>query len=353
MSEVSSWGIIGPGHVGGEITRQINQEHVAERLGLEMSPRFVMRSSGIYYPDSENAAHQRLEEIDDFPDVTFLAMPTTDDGAIAHGYLEEILSRGKLAVTAEKGALANYFEELKETSDDFNRLGYNASVGGGTHMIEAGKQYTQDKSNVTQIHLALNGTLSAIFSQVGPLQGSGNSLGQAVTLATKLDYAEPGAESPYKVIKAEAEGDIPKKTSIFFNSLGLGEEVLDWKDLKFELDDEEIAQAVEEAKARRFIVSIYSTSDKLVAPGAKYPEGDIIGGFDYQHEDWQIVGGFRNVNRNPLFSNLADASGPLAGFVIGLGPNETDGIYSLTGPGAGVSPTANAMIDDYVVRKQR
>lgn len=197
MSEVSSWGLIGPGHVGGEIKRQINQEHVAERLRLEMAPRFVMRSSGIYHPESDNALCQRLEEIEDFPDVTFLAMPTTDDGAISHGYLKEILSRGKMAVTAEKGGLANYFDELKNESDGFRQLGYNASVGGGTRMIEAAKQYTQDKNNITQIHLTLNGTLSAIFSQVGPLQGSGNSLGQAVTLATKLDYAEPGkAKTP-------------------------------------------------------------------------------------------------------------------------------------------------------------
>jgi hypothetical protein len=113
------------------------------------------------------------------------------------------------------------------------------------------------------------------MSLVGPQFGTGMPLGQAVQQAVELGYAEPGSETPDEVIRAEAAGDIPKKTAIFFNVLGLGESVLKWSDLEFDLSREDVSHAVEEAKVRRFIVSLYSPS--YLARSAKCPEDDIIG----------------------------------------------------------------------------
>lgn len=351
MSDVrAEWAIIGPGNIGKEVIRQLGQEHVANRLGLNVLPNFVVRSTGVMQPyDVEANESASFSDIDTLPDVTFIALPSTDDGEVASDYITSILDSGKIAITAEKGAMANNFDLLRDASDDFGRLGVNATVGGGTRMLDIAKQYSPDTENITQMHMALNGTLSAIMSLVGPPEGSGMSLGQAVDQAVQLGYAEPGSESSYDVIRNEAEGDIPKKSAILFNKLGLADVTIDWHDLGFELNNEDIAQAVDEAKIRRFIVSFYSKKhlDKVV----KDPSDDVVGGFSKDIDGWQLVGGFQHVDRNPLFYNLAKITGPGNGIVVGLGPDETDGVYCVTGPGAGVSPTVNTMLDDYVTKK--
>lgn len=385
MSEVKSWGLIGPGGIGGELSRQLREkETVANRLGLARLPAFTLRSSGIYIPSpgdggtvseeqvgglpsnledlSEEEKNQEylklLSEFDsaEFPDVVFVATPTYDEGEPAYSYIKYSLDMRSLVVTAEKGAMANNFLALKEQSDDFRRLGINATVGGGTRLMQQAKEYCTDKGNVTQIHLVLNGTIANILASIAPPGGSGMSLGQAVEQAVQLRYAEPGMESPFNVIRGEAEGDIPKKTAIFFNTLGLGE-ILDWRKLKFDLTDEEIARVVEESNERRFIVSMYP--DEAHRQSVARPENDIIGGFNVEVgggeevHSWQIIGGFRHVGRNPLFSDLARLTGPGNGMIIGLGPNESDGVYKVTGPGAGVGPTVNTMLDDYINKSER
>ena len=350
MSEVASWGLVGAGSVGNELMRQLGKDYVADRFTISPAPSFIMRSTGLMGPDgSTPLSVETLEEIDELPDVTFIAIPSSSDGKEAKDYITTVLERGKIAVTAEKGAIASHYEYLKDISSNFSRLGINATVGGGTRILEVAKQYAQDVDNITQIHLALNGTLSTIMSLVGPQFGSGMPLGQAVHQAVELGYAEPGSETPDEVLRAEAEGDIPKKTAIFFNVLQLGKTVIDWSDLSFDLTSEHVSHAVEEAKVRRFIVSLYSPG--YLSRSAKCPEDDIIGGFDVMHDGWRLVGGFRHTDRNPLFSPLSSTTGPSNGAVIGLGPDETDGVYIAVGPGAGVRPTANTMIDDYIARR--
>ncbi len=349
MSEYDRWMVVGPGNIGNEVIRQLGQAHVAERLGLNTAPSFIIRSAGIYGPDGQTqTGHANIEEISDvdMPDVAFIALPSTDDGEVAKGYISNVLESGRIAITAEKGAMANYFEELRQQSGDFDRLGFNATVGGGTRMLELAKSYCHDVDNITQVHLALNGTLSAIMSMIAPKEGYGMSLGQAVHQAVELNYAEPGSASPLDVIRAEAEGDIPKKTAIAFNVMGLTREPINWKDLQFNLDKTEIENTLEEARIRRFIVSLYSPT---YLKSNKAADRDIYGGFRWKHEGWTLVGGFQNIGRNPLFSHLANLTGPGNGIVIGLGPDETDGVYTIGGPGAGVRPTVNTMIDDYVV----
>ncbi|MCX6729394.1 MAG: hypothetical protein NTV95_01930 [Candidatus Saccharibacteria bacterium] len=349
MVEKAEWGIIGAGGIGSEVMRQLNQDYVSDRLHMGPLPEFVVRSTGIMGPDAVTPLDFESFQDVPIPEVTFVAIPSSDDGFEAHEYISHILQNGGIAVTAEKGAISNYFSELKEESDNFNNLGINATVGGGTRLLEVAKHYCQDIDNITQIHLAVNGTLAAIMSSVGPREGSGMSLGQAVHQAVELGYAEPGSTNPNEVIRGEAESDIPKKTAIFFNALGLSDESLDWNELKFNLSDEDIDHAAEEAKVRRFIVSLYSPN--YLEKSQKCPEDQIIGGFEFEHAGWKLVGGFRHIDRNPLFSALASTTGPSNGMVIGLGPNETDGVYSLVGPGAGVRQTANTMIDDYLSKR--
>lgn len=344
-----TWGLVGYGTIGSEIARQVGQKRVAERLGLIEKPAFIARSQGVMQADGTTPTdYKSVTDVAELPDVLFVALPGSQSDA-AYAITKQALQQGKMVITAEKGSVATHFSELRELSDDFLRLGINATVGGGTRLLAIAKEYCQDPQNISQLHVSLNGTLTALLSSIAPPGGSGNSLGYAAYEAMKLGYAEPGAETPFDVIREEAEGDIPKKTAIFFNSLSLSDQPLDWQQLKFSLSEQDMSRVVEEARIRRFIVSFYPEAHPL---SAARPEGDIIGGFSVSHSGWQIVGGFRHMERNPLFSHLSGLTGPGNGIVIGLGPDETDGAYTLSGPGAGPRPTANTMLDDYL-RLQR
>lgn len=324
-----SWGLVGYGNIGRELCRQVAQPGVAARTGLADKPVFKLRSK------------DNLTDIKDLPDVVFVAMPSSDDGQPAYDYIMRILEAGKLVVTAEKGALANNFAALKQASDDFKRLGAEAAVGGGTRLVSELNGYCRDPANISQLHLVLNGTLTAIFSAIT----DGFSLDEAVGRAVKAGYAEPGQDDPLAVIRSEAEGDIPKKTAILFNRLALSDKILGWQELSFRLTDVELSKVVREARTMRFVVSVYPVKEKHKI--------DTIGGFRVEHEGWIIVGGFQKIQDDSLLAPLSRLKNADNGFVIGLGPGETDGVYSLAGPGAGPRPTVNTMLDDYLVLRDQ
>ncbi len=337
--EAQPWGLYGTGLIGNEILRQLSQPDVAHRLGLLPEPEFIVsRRQGVRTPQG-GAFEGDMDEVDN----VFVAIPSDADGEAAMTILRPVLGRDGRAVTAEKGGMANHFDELADLSGEFDRLGVNATVGGGTRMMEAAGLYLGDPANVTQVHMALNGTLTAIMSEVGPQRGTGMSIGQAVGQAIKLGFAEPGAASPGDVLAGEAQGDLPKKTAIFLNKLHLVDRTVSWEEFEFVMSKDDIRRVEEEAIVRRAIVSLYHQD---VATDIR-PETDIIGGFDTEIDGWRVVAGFRDVTKNPLFSDFAGLTGPGNGLVIGLGPDEADGVIRLMGQGAGASPTVNTMLDDW------
>ncbi len=345
MTEVSRWGLIGDGMIGQELRNRLADQETAQRLGLAALPSIVARSGGVRDTGGVWIA-QNLSELqpDGLPGVLFVAMPTTNDGERAYGYISAALERGARVVTAEKGAAANFLPQLREESGNFRRLGISATVGGGTRLLREVHEYARDKGDVTFLHVALNGTHAAMFSDMA----TGTSLDDAAATAVRLGYAEPGSASGVRIIRAEAEGDIPKKVGILFNYLGFSDKPFDWTALNFNLSDDQIKQAAREAGRRRFVVSIYPQA----AETARERRSDIIGGFRVQHDGWCIVGGFQTVDADPALRELASGSGPANGFVIGLGPNGRHGTYSLKGPGAGPGPTVTAMLADYAHMKE-
>ena len=339
-TSVKSWGLIGQGNIGREIMRQLGQSHIAERLGLKTEPDIIVEAKGIIRPDGSIDSTTSFTDLA-LPDVLFLAIPSGGDGTLAYRYIATILEKGKLAVTAEKAALSHFFRELQTASDNFTRFGITASVGGGTRLLRVAEQYNIDQANITEMHAVLNGTMTAILSEVAPTSGAGIRLEEAVSHAVQAGYAEPGTDSPQAVLRGEAEGDIPKKMSIIYNFLGLGQTVLSSDDLAFSLSDEDINLAIQASTPHRFIVSFY--------PARNAPK-DVprYGGFEVEIDDWKLIAGFRALDSNPLFASFAPLTAAGNGLVVGLGPELHDGVYAVTGPGAGVEPTVNAMIDDYV-----
>src|SRR3989344_119038 len=360
--EARSWAIAGHGKNGlgnlaKEAIRQLGKPEVAERLCLKPKAENVFSRYGVMSADGETKMYESVDEISELPDVLFVTMPSADDGEAAYQLISRFLKEGKTVVTAEKGALANNFSALKKQSNNFRRLGIDTTVGGGTHLMRAAEMYCRDLDNISEIHLALNGTLNALFSSIAPPDLAGMSLGQAVDQAVRLGFADSPEDgkprTPYDVIRDEAERDVPKKVAIFFNYLGFGKVPVGWRDLIGKLSDEEIDRAIEDASNRRFIVSIYP--QRFQKKDKKSPESDIIGKLVVPHEGWTIVSGFRRIKSNPFFFPLGTLMGAKNGGVVAVGPDESDGdFWPGIGPGAGPSQTVNAMIDDYVgLRRQQ
>src|SRR5665213_66101 len=131
MSELATWSLTGAGNIGRELLRQVAQPEVSARLGLEPRPTYVVNSTGTWQHDLETPS--RIANLDDFdnehfPAYHFVALPSSGDGAVAMEHISRILQRGKVAITAEKAALANHFAPLREASDGFQRLGIDATV---------------------------------------------------------------------------------------------------------------------------------------------------------------------------------------------------------------------------------
>lgn len=355
--DLQTWALGGYGLIGKEVVRQLAKPEVADRLGLTSAPAFILRKAGVMGPDGETKNADSITEIEELPDNFFMVLPSTDDGQVAYEITSYLLDNGKRVITAEKGALANNFLELKLRSSNFRRLGIDATVGGGTHLLRAAEMLCRDHDNISEIHLALNGTLNALFSTIAPPGLAGKTLGQAVYEAGKLGFADPPqddmSQTPYDVIRGEAAKDVPKKVAIFFNYLGFSEIPIDWRELIRDLSDEEIDQAIEDASNRRFIVSIYP--EQFQGKSKKGPEGGIIGEMSYSYEGWRLVSGFRKLKSNPLFFPLGTLTGAKNGAVIAVGPDESDGDYwPGIGPGAGPAPTVNSMLDNYVdLRRQQ
>mgnify|MGYP001594839525 FL=1 len=311
-------GIIGGGIIGKELIRKLYKK------GYRIP--FVVRSSGVY-DDSD----RRIDALENYEnhfskvDALCLAIPTRDDGSKALEYILASLAHNKPIAICEKGALSNYFDVLKNSLD---RIGYSATVGGGTRLL----RWAQERMNpdVMEIHAILNGTLNYVFSQLSQER----TLGEVVDEAKKLGYAEPGADSHLAVIKTEANRDIPMKTAILFNMLGLGE--IRARNIKTKPIREVCLQKlIKQAKQRRYIVSITR----------KILDDDIIGGFNYESNGWFISAGFKRVDENPLFSRLR-VNGVNNALLFYEGKDGENGTYVLSGQGAGASPTCSSMIKD-------
>ena len=313
-------GIIGAGQIGSELHSRVKAR------GWEV--KVVLNEYGIFKDLNEkiDELSNHKEHLKDL-DIVFLAIPTFDDGKTAFGYMSLLLERGIPIVTCEKGALSNYFSELKGS---LNRIGYSATVGGGTRMLRYIESMAGNKEK--EFHAILNGTLNYIFDEIS----RGRSLGEVVGEAKRLGYTEPGANDPLEIINKESAQDLPMKAAIFFNLCRLGSDCVRAKDINpHRIKESELDRLVKEAMNRRYIVSFMR----------KKPKEDMVGGFSYQIGDWNISAGFKNINENPLFSKLV-SSGVNNSILICEGEYGIDGTYTLNGPGAGPKPTTASMMKD-------
>ncbi|MEM2994426.1 MAG: hypothetical protein QXI91_00200 [Candidatus Bathyarchaeia archaeon] len=302
-------GLIGYGRIGREVEKRVLEK------GWEIS--VVARSSGIY-----NSRKEKIGELSNWlrhfkdVDAAVLCIPTFDDGATAYNYIKTLVENGIPTVTTEKGAMGNYFPELKDWVAK-GKIGFSAVVGGGTRLLHWVKWRLSQRT--AAVLLIINGTLNYIFDGLA----RGRPLEEVVEEAKILGYAEPGAQTPLEVINTEACRDVPMKIAAVINICGFGE--VRAKEIQVKgISEKDEKRLVREAAFRRYIVSITKEED----------EEDIIGGFRFKLDGWYVSGGFKNRNHNPLFLQLVPPGVNNAALIYG-----DDGTYILTGPGAGAQAT--------------
>lgn len=312
-------GIIGAGNVGSELYRR------AAAMGWDV--KFVLKSSGVYrnLADGMDSAENYDAYIHGI-DVAFLAIPTIDDGKTAFNYLSCLLENGVPAVTCEKGSMSNYFSELQKWK---GRIGYTATVGGGTQMLKFLGQMACAQTN--GVYAAVNGTLNYIFDRLS----KGGALEAVANEARMLGYAEPGASAPLDIINTEATRDVPMKAAILYNVLTRDLKCMRAKDIAaVKIAEPELKQLVEVCNNKRYVVSI--TRDEI--------QEDAMFCFKHKAGGWFISACFMDLSKNPVISRMATCGADNA-LLLDQG---MDGLYLMFGPGAGAGPTAASMISDAI-----
>jgi len=332
---------IGFGNVGQAVPKRAKVV-----LGLEHSD-LVIRSDGVHQLNPDGTS----DLVDDSPNfwmiaevmknikIAFNTLPS-DQGKRSFEILKQLAARNIPVITAEKGALSQYYEDI-EREGLLKWLGVSATVGGRSGMLEWIPDHINSRS--TQIHLVINGTLNYILDGIS----NQRTPGQVIDEAVLLGYAEPGAESHIDVLNTELVGDIPKKVSILANHVlkrnGFLDSYISPSMLEQPpLDIDSWHHLIKEAKNRRYILSCVRKQDEIL-------ENDIIAPLRKEIETKSgvsvIVGGFRKIHDNPLLSYL-HLPGTRNGVVITGGESESDGIPVLSAEGAGPGPTATAMVND-------
>ncbi|MCX6721593.1 MAG: hypothetical protein NTY04_00130 [Candidatus Staskawiczbacteria bacterium] len=308
--------IIGAGNIGSEVYKRVQE--------LNWEVVFVVKQDGIYKNFTEKIdAQENIDKHIRDVDLVFLAIPTFDDGLTAYKYLKMFLENNIPIITCEKGALGNYFSELK---DYLPIIGYSSSVGGGTRILRYAKERVTKKTK--KISLVLNGTLNYIFYQLS----QGKKLDEVISEVQRLGYSEPGMKSAVDIINKEASGDVPLKVSILFNILGLSPDIIKAKNLAVnKIFEEDLKLLVGQAKELRYFISI--SKEKMLSE-------KVVGGFAFESNGWHCLAGFRNTDSEFIKFLKGATNG------IEIEESGFDGTYCLTGPGAGAGPTVSSMIKD-------
>jgi homoserine dehydrogenase len=341
----ASWCILGAGTVGQSVINMVAKAEVAAEYGLSWHPEQVLRRDG-WHKGGIDGPLTGLHpgELPDC-DVLFVTLPSTPGHEPVLSLTRQQLAKGRTVITAEKGALAEHYAELTKTP---SKLGYWATVGGGTRLIPKLQLDATDPGNIKELHLALNATLTYIFSEVA----AGKSVKAVVAAACEHGYAEPGATDAYEVIRAEADQDVRSKVLI-----ALGAILPEFTDVQLEvirafykkpaLSKPAVHKALDEAGKYRYIVSVYPEKAK---EKAKRTSKGRLGGFEFEHKGWLVIAGLQRVDRANALSEFKTMSGAGAGYYIDLGPldkSTNDGQNFVKGTGAGGDTTANAMLDNY------
>ncbi|MBI5645084.1 hypothetical protein HY970_03215 [Candidatus Kaiserbacteria bacterium] len=328
--------VFGFGNIGKALVKRLNND------GWEIRG-IVRRDGGLYDSDGNRTDDFHMNNLRSSlvrgskTCVAFIAIPSDEGGDIERKYIQGALSAGAFAVTCAKSALSNHHEQLKHSIES-GRLGYRATVGGGTHMLPILKKKIGGRKDVA-VCVVVNGTLNFLFHS---MHHDGDSLGMAIKKAERLRFVEPGATNNLEVINGEMQ-DTKKKTVIVGNTSLPLPVMLNAAGIQVAtLDDNQLARLVRQAAVRRYLVRYYPAGWKVNGE-----DDDVIGGFTVKMPDGAMIqAGFHRTDLDPVYTDRLPLGANNFAMTI-EGPDGEDGIYVVAnGPGAGPEATTAAMMAD-------
>ncbi|MFJ5624138.1 homoserine dehydrogenase [Peribacillus loiseleuriae] len=227
-------------------------------------------------------------------------------------YLQQAMNRGCHVITANKEMFAYHGTQLKQLAKERGvTLGFEATVAGGIPIIQTLRQLL-NVNNIQKVQGILNGTSNFILTK---MREDGCPFETALKLAQEKGYAEADPTN-------DVEGYDAFYKAVILSELAFGE-IPNW--------EESIRQGINSITPEQIaLISAYGYRFKHVASMEKTAKGIICSVkpvlVNETHPFYQIEG----------VQNAVSIDGDIVGNI------------SLQGPGAGMLPTASAIIEDLV-----
>jgi homoserine dehydrogenase len=307
--------ILGFGTVGQGIYHILNEkrEQLKQKLGvdIEVTNIVVTNTSRERVPGTKHLLTTSMDDVlaDPAVKVVFEAIVNEEP---AFSYLKQAIEHGCHVITANKVMFAKHGETLQNLAKQHGvQVGYEASVAGGVPIIKTMRTILL-ANEVEKIQGILNGTTNYILTK---MREEGQTFEEALRKAQELGYAEA---DPYNDVSGQ---DAFKKLMIL-SSLAFNEQP-NWDDVEVVGIDTISLEMVQEARKK-------GMRYRHVAELEKRKDGTLVG---------------------KVIPQLVKKDHPLyrVDDVFNAITLTTDYIGTLTvsGPGAGMYPTASVMVEDY------
>lgn len=309
-------GLIGAGTVGSGVYKLLkdNNELIRERTGIDVKIKKIADID----PDRKRPVKipKRLFTTDAYElindDSIHIIVELVGGTKIAKKFVIDSLKAGKHVVTANKALIALHGEQIfSEAQKNGVAFGFEASVGGGIPVIRATKQgYTAN--NILSIHGILNGTSNYILDRMSK---EGREFGDVLAQAQEEGYAE--ADPSFDIDGVDAA----HKLSILI--------MLSWGKF-FEFDRFYVQGIRDITQADISFADELGYKIKLLAI-AKAGSGSI---------EAAVYPAF--VRKGTQLADVTDAFNAV--YIVG----DAVGPTMLYGMGAGMMPTASAVVSDII-----
>ena len=241
-----------------------------------------------------------------------IIIEVTGDLDDSYVFIRKAFQNGKHVVTANKAVVSAYFEELSHMAEEKGLYFlYEASSGGGIPFIKPLKDAIR-LNKVKRIRGILNGTCNFILTK---MTNEGMDYNEVLKEAQALGYAEADPSSDVEGI------DTMRKLRII-GTLALGATIAE-DDIICDGIDKLSAFDIERLKAKGYVV-------KLIGEAREYDSG-----FSAIVQPVAV----------PIGSGFAGVGGAMNSVSF---EGDNVGELTFTGAGAGMLPTANAVLSDVV-----
>ncbi|PLR76879.1 homoserine dehydrogenase [Bacillus sp. V3-13] len=307
--------LLGYGTVGKGVYNTIHyhQERLKSVLGkkVEIKAVLVKNIEKHKLPDASVILTDRFEDIDHVGKIDVVIDAITGKEPGFH-YLKHFIKKGCHIITANKEMFAHHGSELLELANEQGvSIGYEATVGGGIPVIQTLRKLL-NVNRIEKIEGILNGTSNFILTT---MREEGLSFKQALLLAQRNGYAEADPTN-------DIEGYDAFYKAAILSQLVFGEQP-DWNKTSRKGIAEITIKQIKAYKELGFRFKHVASLEKT-AGGVHCSVKPVL--VTRAHPLYQVEG----------VQNAVSIDADIVGNI------------SLLGPGAGMYPTASAIIEDLI-----